>query len=76
MTPLPPLKTKTDMKRYTNTTYPPKCNWCGEYGEVRYLKITPKKEKPACLNCYRMMVVKPEFWIEPTKCVICGVSHL
>jgi hypothetical protein len=67
---------KTTKGLSTNTTYPPKCYWCGEYGEVKYLKISLKKEKPACLRCYGMMVVKPEFHVEPTKCVICGITHL
>jgi len=50
-----------------NSTYPPKCYWCGEYGEVRFLKISITKEKPACLSCYKMMTVKPEIPMFPTE---------
>lgn len=53
-------KNQTSRKKIENTTYPPKCHWCGAFGEVRFLKVSLKKEKPACMTCYEMMTVKPE----------------
>jgi hypothetical protein len=41
-------------------TTPNKCYWCKKYGEVKFIKVTPKKEKPACLTCHEMMTTKPD----------------
>jgi len=50
-----------------NYTYAVQCFWCHGSGPVKYLKISPKKEKPACLFCYNMMVQKPEFKVDLEK---------
>lgn len=40
-----------------------KCSFCGKYDEVKFIKVSPKKEKPACLTCYKIMKPKNQLII-------------
>lgn len=42
-----------------------KCNWCGNIGEYKMVKVSPKKEKPACLRCADLF--KPQEITIPEK---------
>lgn len=35
------------------------CYFCKEYGEVKFIKVSPKKDKPTCLTCYEAMKSLP-----------------
>lgn len=48
---------------YTGTVAS-RCHWCKDYGKVKFLKVSPKKSKPACLRCYNMMTMKPEIKLD------------
>ncbi len=51
------MKKSNILYRSTSST---KCAWCGNYEPVKFMKVSPKKEKPACFRCYDIMTWKFE----------------